>query len=115
MIAETSTSQGVDNGTKVPMAGSPSIRNPRLEIAVFVPMWSAGRVVAVLGVAGISYSCLGQLLPGFNLTGETWTYDPGDGGLIITGILSSVTNGFEWTNPAISPASQTFYRLRQTD
>jgi dienelactone hydrolase len=30
----------------------------------------------------------GQALPGFTLTGETWTYDPGDGGSVLTGILS---------------------------
>jgi hypothetical protein len=37
---------------------------------------------------------LGQSLPGFTLTGENWTCDPGDGGAVITGILSKPsTNG----------------------
>jgi dienelactone hydrolase len=31
---------------------------------------------------------IGQTLPGFTLAGENWTYDPGDGGAAITGILS---------------------------
>lgn len=35
-----------------------------------------------------------QSLPGFTLTGENWTYNPGDGGGVITGILSKPsTNG----------------------
>jgi len=48
-------------------------------------MRSIGLVSTILGMA---FSCFGQSLPGFNLIGETWTYDPGDGGAIITGILS---------------------------
>jgi dienelactone hydrolase len=39
----------------------------------------------------VAFACrhtLSQTLPGFTLTGETWTYDPGDGGAVITGILS---------------------------
>ncbi len=35
-----------------------------------------------------------QTLPGFTLIGENWTYNPGDGGAVITGILSKPsTNG----------------------
>jgi dienelactone hydrolase len=35
-----------------------------------------------------------QTLPGFTLVGETWSYNPGDGGAAITGILSKpTTNG----------------------
>jgi dienelactone hydrolase len=35
-----------------------------------------------------------QPLPGFSLIGENWTYDPGDGGSVISGILSTPsTNG----------------------
>jgi dienelactone hydrolase len=37
-------------------------------------------------LAGPNAFC--QTLPGFTLAGENWTYDPGDGGAVITGILS---------------------------
>jgi len=41
-----------------------------------------------------SLSVLAQALPGFTLTGEQWTYNPGDGGAVITGILvKPATNG----------------------
>jgi hypothetical protein len=45
---------------------------------------------ACLGVALLwaGASSFGQSLPGFTLTGENWSYDPGDGGSVITGILS---------------------------
>ena len=39
----------------------------------------------------LAFACrqsFSQTLPGFTLTGENWTYDPGDGGAVITGILS---------------------------
>lgn len=39
-------------------------------------------------------SASAQTLPGFARTGETWSYDPGDGGPVITGVLSTpATNG----------------------
>ncbi|MBK7875834.1 MAG: dienelactone hydrolase family protein [Planctomycetes bacterium] len=35
----------------------------------------------------------GGPLPGFNLVGEDWTYDPGDGGSVLTGKLIQPTTG----------------------
>lgn len=49
-----------------------------------------GSWIAVIAFAA---SAAAQL-PGFTLTGESWSYDPGDGGAVITGILSKPsTNG----------------------
>jgi dienelactone hydrolase len=48
----------------------------------------------VLGFLGVIKSAPTQSLPGFMLTGENWSYNPGDGGSLITGILSRpATNG----------------------
>lgn len=44
-------------------------------------------------------STLAQTLPGFTRTGETWSYNPGDGGGVITGILSAPATNGSW--PAI--------------
>jgi len=55
------------------------------------PLVRAG-LVCLMGL--LAAGCRAQLLPGFVLTGEYWSYDPGDGGAIITGILSRpATNG----------------------
>lgn len=47
--------------------------------------------VCCLGSIGLAPA---QTLPGFTLIGENWTYNPSDGGAVITGILSKPsTNG----------------------
>jgi dienelactone hydrolase len=52
-----------------------------------------GLVCAIVLLAAASRA---QPLPGFTLTGENWSYDPGDGGAVITGILSRpATNGLQ--------------------
>jgi dienelactone hydrolase len=48
---------------------------------------------------GVVASASAQTLPGFTLTGEYWTYNPGDGGAVITGILSTPATNDTW--PAI--------------
>lgn len=50
---------------------------------------------ALAGIFGLLAAQLpAQSLPGFTLSGEIWSYDPGDGGAVITGILSRpATNG----------------------
>ena len=44
-------------------------------------------------------SAVAQGLPGLTRTGETWSYNPGDGGGVITGILSAPATNGSW--PAI--------------
>jgi dienelactone hydrolase len=51
------------------------------------------RLALVVALAG-SLAGQAQSLPGFTLTGEQWTYNPGDGGAVITGVLvKPSTNG----------------------
>lgn len=54
--------------------------------------WLAMFTVGLLAVTAPPTRAQG--LPGFTLTGQNWTYDPGDGGSTITGILlAPYTNG----------------------
>lgn len=43
-----------------------------------------------------------QSLPGFTLNGENWTYDPGDGGALIGGILSKPSGSGQFPGVIIS-------------
>lgn len=56
-------------------------------------------ISALIFWSGLSPTNFAQSLPGFTLTGENWTYNPGDGGAIITGILSKPATNGSW--PAI--------------
>jgi dienelactone hydrolase len=46
------------------------------------------RLGVLILLAFVCQQTFSQTLPGFTLAGENWTYDPGDGGAVITGILS---------------------------
>jgi len=62
------------------------------------------RLAAALRVALASAATLGQSLPGFTLTGENRTCDPGDGGVAITGVLSRLsTNDPLHRGPRLPP------------
>lgn len=59
-----------------------------------IPRCLVNYVRLSVGCLAAMGSATAQSLPGFTLTGENWTYNPGDGGVPITGILSKpATNG----------------------